>query len=113
MIIGSIYKRYKNNLEKYTWIQNCDADIISNFALGLVIDDINLFIKSLKNSGIDSRPLICGSIGEQPFWIKKYGKKILKNASKVHENGLYLPAHHNLSNDDIDYISNIIIKILK
>ncbi len=107
-----IYKRYKSTLEKYTWIQNCEADVISNFGLGLMIDNINQFVKSLKKKHIDSRPLICGSIGEQPFWIKKYGKQILENASKVHAKGLYLPAHHNLSNDDIDYICNTVIKIL-
>ena len=107
-----IYKRYKNALEKYTWIQNCDADIISNFGLGLLIDNINFFVRSLKEEGIDSRPLICGSIGQQPFWIKKYGKQILENASKVHDKGLYIPAHHNLSNEDIEHISNTIIKLL-
>ena len=99
-----IYKRYKNALEKYTWIQNCDADIISNFGLGLLIDNINSFVRGLKKEGIDSRPLICGSIGQQPFWIKKYGKQILENASKIHDKGLYIPAHHNLSNDDIEHI---------
>ena len=77
-----------------------------------MIDNINEFVKYLKKKHIDSRPLICGSIGEQPFWIKKYGKQILENASKVHKKGLYLPAHHNLSNDDIDYICNAVIKIL-
>ena len=107
-----IYKRYKNALEKYTWIQNCDADIISNFGLGLLIDNINSFVRGLKKEGIDSRPLICGSIGQQPFWIKKYGKQILENASKIHDKGLYIPAHHNLSNDDIEHISNTIIKLL-
>ncbi len=108
-----IYKRYKNALEKYTWIQNCDADIISNFGLGLLIDNINSFVRGLEKEGIDSRPLICGSIGQQPFWIKKYGKQILENASKVHDKGLYIPAHHNLSNDDIEHISNTIIKLLR
>ena len=107
-----IYNQYKNALEKYTWIQKCDADIISNFGLGLMIDNINLFVKDLKKNHIDSRPLICGSIGQQPFWIKKYGKQILENASKVHEKGLYIPAHHNLSNDDIEHISSTIIKLL-
>ena len=107
-----IYKRYKNALENYTWIQNCDADIISNFGLGLMIDNINFFVRGLKEKGIDSRPLICGSIGQQPFWIKKYGKQILENASKVHDKGLYIPAHHNLSNDDIEHISNTVIKLL-
>ena len=40
-----IYKRYKSTLEKYTWIQNCEADVISNFGLGLMIDNINEFVK--------------------------------------------------------------------
>ena len=107
-----IYSRYKNNLESYTWIQTCNADIISNFALGLIVKDIDTVIRRLNNELIEIRPLICGSIGEQPFWINHYGKQIFTNATKVHKNGLYLPAHHNLSNDDVDHISEVVISLL-
>ena len=45
----------------------------------------NTIKENLNNNNIEYRPLICGSIGRQPFWIDRYGKTILKNADHVHE----------------------------
>jgi len=59
----------------------------------------------LKKFNIETRPLICGNIGRHPFWIKKYGNCTLKNADIIHEFGLYLPNHYNLSKNDIFFIS--------
>lgn len=108
----SVFSRYKENLSHHTWIQSCNAEIISNFGLGLIVDDIDKMVNGLKKESIEIRPLVCGSIGEQPFWIKYKNKQILQNATKVHTNGLYLPAHHNLTDNDVDYISDIVIGLL-
>jgi CDP-6-deoxy-D-xylo-4-hexulose-3-dehydrase len=51
-------------------------------------------------------------MSEQPFWYEKYGKTLLPNATKVHNLGLYLPNHSELSESDIIFISNIVNKIL-
>lgn len=107
-----VYNQYVRRLNAYTWIQRCDADVISNFGLGLIVENIEEVIIGLSSHLIEIRPLVCGSIGEQPFWIKYKGKNILPNATKVHKNGLYIPAHQNLSEDDIDYISNVVIQNL-
>ncbi|MDX1529477.1 MAG: DegT/DnrJ/EryC1/StrS family aminotransferase, partial [Gammaproteobacteria bacterium] len=61
--------------------------------------------RHLKKCGIESRPLICGNIGQQPFWVKRYGDTRFMNASVVHENGIYLPNHLKLSAEQIDYIT--------
>ena len=52
--------------------------------------------------------MISGSMGTQPFYVKKYGKKELDNASIVDKFGFYLPNHPKLLKDDIILISNII-----
>tara|TARA_B100000700_G_C14966348_1_gene819049 strand:- start:78 stop:1241 length:1164 start_codon:yes stop_codon:yes gene_type:complete len=108
-----IYKRYRYNLEGNTWIQTCQADIISNFGMGLIIENINDVVKKLNNASVEIRPLVCGSIGEQPFWINYNEKQILPVATTVHNRGLYLPAHHNLSIDDVDKISDIVLEAIK
>ena len=104
-----VYLRYKSNLEDYTWIQTCDADVISNFGLGLIINDKRRLLVQLNKENIEHRPLLCGSMGQQPFWIKKFGIQILPFASKVHKMGIYLPSHHNLSLKDVDKISEVVL----
>jgi CDP-6-deoxy-D-xylo-4-hexulose-3-dehydrase len=65
--------------------------------------------EELINNDVECRPLICGSIQEHPFWYTRYEKVHLPNATKVHKEGLYVPCHQNLSSEQVDFISNIIL----
>ena len=85
---------------------------VSNFAYPIITKKINKLVEILNLKSIECRPLICGSISEQPFWYERYGKQKLPNAKKVHKFGLYLPNHQNISVDEIKFICNIINKIL-
>jgi CDP-6-deoxy-D-xylo-4-hexulose-3-dehydrase len=49
-------------------------------------------------------------MGEQPFWVDRFGVTKLPNASKVHKYGLYLPNNPNISEEDIMFISSIVNK---
>ena len=52
--------------------------------------------------------MICGSMGTQPFYVKKYGKKELLNVSIIDKYGFYVPNHPGLSEQEILKITNII-----
>lgn len=104
------YKSYKNKLEKYYWMQKSDANLISCFAIGLIADNLKNVVMALEKNSVETRPLICGSIGEQPFWIDIYGKKTLPNASRIHNNGFYVPCHQDMTKKEIDRICSILIK---
>ena len=68
----------------------------------------------LKKNNIESRPLICGNIAQQPFWKKlNLDDKNLPNAEKVDEFGIYLPNHANLKEKDIFYVCSVFKKIAK
>ena len=53
--------------------------------------------------------MICGSMGTQPFYVKKYGRKELPNVSLIDKYGFYVPNHPGLSKNDIKIITNIIL----
>lgn len=104
------YNKFLNNkIWKPTPPKN---SFVSNFAYPIITKKINSLVEALNSELIECRPLICGSISEQPFWYERYGKKKLPNAKKVHKFGLYLPNHQNISVDEIKFICNIINKIL-
>ena len=69
--------------------------------------------KYLKSKKIDSRPLICGNMGQQPFLKKIIKSKNLINANFVDKFGLYLPNHASLNIKDINYISACFSQIAK
>lgn len=85
-----------------------DDNFISSFAYPVISNKRKKIITALKNKKIEVRPMICGSMGNQPMYVKKYGKLFLKNADIIDKNGFYIPNHPSLSKNDISLISKII-----
>jgi CDP-6-deoxy-D-xylo-4-hexulose-3-dehydrase len=107
------YNLYNKLIKGNLWkIKAPDNSYVSNFAYPLITDKIDLIVEELNKNNIECRPLICGSINEQPFWYESYGKEDLPNAKEVHNNGLYLPNHHDLTEEEIIHITNIINSII-
>lgn len=103
------YCHYEKRLDGRFAIQRSDGRP-AILALGLLIEDCEHVAMNLEENGIETRPLICGSVGEQPFWIREYGRQMLKNASRVNRDGIYLPAHQHLTSSDIDEICDCLIR---
>ena len=100
------FELYQNSLPEY-WSQNSEKSLVSSFAYGTFVKNRLEVFKHLKLNGIESRPLVCGSMGRQPFWIKRYGETRLPVADLVHDHGIYLPNHAQLTPEDILYVSEI------
>ena len=98
------FKYYEKKLNNF-WKQESDLETISSFGYATFVKNRLKVFKYLKKRKIESRPLICGNMGQQPF-LKKIclNKKDLINAKFVNEYGIYLPNHANISFDDIDFI---------
>ena len=103
------YNRFIDKLKNHVWVQRSDADPVSSLAFGIIHKNRVKIAEELANNSVECRPLICGSIQEHPFWYTRYEKVYLPNATKVHKEGLYVPCHQNLSNEQVDFISNIIL----
>lgn len=103
---------YYNELIKndYWKIKDFPNTYISNFAYPIIHPNKLKIAEELKKANVESRPLICGSIGHQPFWIKKYGKTNLPFADVVDKYGLYVPNHPEMGLKEVEYICNIINK---
>lgn len=102
-------KLIKNDYWKVSDKKDC---FVSNFAYPLINPNRSQMVKDLIDNDVEVRPLICGSMTSQPFYIKKYGKKNMKNCNIVDMYGFYLPNHPNMKKEDIELISSIINKNL-
>jgi CDP-4-dehydro-6-deoxyglucose reductase, E1 len=100
------FERYKENLHRY-FCQQSDTSLLSSFAYGTLISNREDVYFKLKKNQIECRPLICGNIARHPFWQKRTEDEGLIRANKVHDYGIYLPNHHNLSPADIDRVCEI------
>jgi CDP-6-deoxy-D-xylo-4-hexulose-3-dehydrase len=106
----NIYKEKINN--KYWNINPPSNSYISNFSFPIITENIKKLTEELINNNIECRPLICGSINEHPFWYERYGKQSLPNAEIVHKYGLYLPNNHQMTEDEINKVIEIVNKNL-
>ncbi|HMO50409.1 MAG TPA: DegT/DnrJ/EryC1/StrS aminotransferase family protein [Kiritimatiellia bacterium] len=107
------YQLYARHIDPSFWRQTSAFNELSSFAYGTFVDNRMETFRALKAAGIESRPLICGSMGRQPFWIRKYGELPLPVADRVHYNGIYLPNHANLNEEKIKYIAGVFNAVAK
>lgn len=106
---NSNYEYYHRNIVNSYWKVNphCSS-FVSNFCYPIITPNKDEVVTALRKGGVECRPLICGSIGQQPFWYNLYGKTSLPNADVVHTRGLYIPNHCSLTRSEQDYIIDIV-----
>jgi len=108
----------ENNFRRYQWLIKNDywkpnpqyESFISNFAYPIIHPNRDNIVKELQKNDVEVRPMICGSMGTQPFYVKGYGELKLPNVSKIDRYGFYVPNHPNLTKQEIEFICNIINK---
>jgi len=108
-----IFNLYNNNvnLDKRMILNNHQK--VSNFAYPVIDKNINVIVEKLFENNIETRPLICGSMGKQPYWIERYGDTNLKNANLINEFGIYLPNNPYMTDENVFEVVEIINKYSK
>lgn len=105
------YNLYKKYLGDKYWSQESNYQQLSSFAFGTIVENRVEVFNHLKKNEIEVRPLICGSMGKQPFWIKRFGNTPLEVADIVHDFGLYLPNHLYINEEKIKYITEKFMEV--
>jgi len=104
---------HKNIFNDYWKINPIENNFISNFNYPIIHPKKEEIVKELINNNVECRPLVCGSMGKQPFWKKLYGETNFEFANIVDEFGLYVPNNHQITEEELFRIINSINKITK
>jgi len=105
---------YEEKIENDFWRINVqDNMMVSNMAYPIITPKIDKLVKALRENNIETRPLVCGSIGEQPFWKRLYGETKLPMASLIHKNGLYVPNNHEMTLEEIEIICDAVNRAVR
>jgi CDP-4-dehydro-6-deoxyglucose reductase, E1 len=109
-----IYKDYCEAIDNPFWKPPISTShrYVSNFAFPVISPNRDKIVNKLIENDIETRPLICGSLGRQPFWIKRYGELRLTNADMVNDMGFYLPNNPDLTKKEISQVSEIVMENL-
>ena len=84
------------------------SDFTSNLAYPVIHPNRDKVVEQLERGGVEVRPMICGSMGTQPFYVKEYGRLELPNVTEIDRYGFYVPNNPHITDEEIVYISNII-----
>ncbi|OUV61474.1 MAG: hypothetical protein CBC88_00390 [Candidatus Pelagibacter sp. TMED128] len=96
---------YYKKLLKDFWFQDSKLNRISSFGYATFVKNRFKVFKYLNSKKIQTRPLICGNMAQQPFLKKiNLNKTNLSNARFVDKFGIYLPNHANMSFKDIEFV---------
>lgn len=90
-----------------------DSDFVSSFCIPVITvapEGKNRIVKKLKEENIEVRPLIAGSLGTQPYYVREYGQDKPIVSSIIDDCGFYVPNHPGLEIEDIERICNIILE---
>jgi CDP-6-deoxy-D-xylo-4-hexulose-3-dehydrase len=103
------YVRYHTEITNNFWtISPPKNSFVSNFSFPIITKNIKKLTEALLKNDIECRPLICGSINEHPFWYERFGKSSLPNSKLVHEMGIYIPNNHQMTDEEISKVINIV-----
>ena len=116
-----IYNRYKKNLEK---IKGINIPVVREWVSKYIMWVFNIYLdnefpitrdeltKKLKENNIDTRDAFV-PINQQKFLIDKYKmftENDCPNANYIMDNGLYLPSGNTITNEEIDFVCDVIKK---
>jgi CDP-6-deoxy-D-xylo-4-hexulose-3-dehydrase len=98
---------YNNNITNSFWKIKF-TDFVSNFAYPVIHPRKKEIVETLKTKSVETRPLIVGNIAKQPFYKDIYKTNSHYFADVVHEYGFYLPNNPDMTEEELDYICNIV-----
>tara|TARA_B100000214_G_scaffold374746_1_gene358474 strand:+ start:1179 stop:2333 length:1155 start_codon:yes stop_codon:yes gene_type:complete len=103
------YNMYQDLVENDYWKPKSQEDsFTSNFAYPVIHPNRDTIVQKLRDNKVEVRPMICGSMGTQPFYVKKYGVLKLPNVTTIDEFGFYVPNHPKLTVEQIKFICGLI-----
>jgi CDP-6-deoxy-D-xylo-4-hexulose-3-dehydrase len=89
-------------------LRDSNTNFVSNFAIPIVSKNKKKIVDRLMDHGIEVRPLIAGDMSKKPMWYERFGNCSLPNCEIVDEFGFYIPNHQDITEEQINIISNII-----
>lgn len=81
-------------------------------ALAKDAEERKRIIEVLDNNGIETRIFSAGNLGLHPFWFERYGEFHAPMADRIHHTGFFLPNNPSLKKEDIEFISQVVLKAI-
>lgn len=94
---------------------NPNESLICSIHFGALAKDTEerkKIVKALEENGIETRIFSAGNLGLHPFWFERYGEFHAPMADRIHHTGFFLPNNPSLKKEDVEFISQVVLKAI-
>lgn len=106
------YGVYKDLISESIWKPTeTNKTLTSSFAYPIIHKDREKIVNKLRRQSVETRPLICGAMHKQPFFIDlglTIDENDFPNCNRIYREGFYVPNHPSLTTDEIAMICETI-----
>ena len=107
------FQRFQSEIKNSYWKPiPLENSFTSSFCYPVIHPKRDEIVKALQEAEVEVRPLVCGTMGKQPFYVEKYGDKELPNCDVIDEFGLYVPNNPSLTDEEMTLIIDTINKVI-
>lgn len=109
--------RYSQNLKGWLEYQDFSNNkLVASISFGALAhnnDQRRKIVKHLVKNGIETRIYSAGSLDQHPQWFERYPKINDPTSLKIHSTGFFLPNNADMAENDVDFISNVVITAIR
>jgi CDP-6-deoxy-D-xylo-4-hexulose-3-dehydrase len=102
--------RLKNKFQVQQWGSNTPVSI-SFGALAESTEHRKEIVSRLVEAGVETRIFSAGNLGRHPFWTNLYEPFEDEMSDRIHSCGFFVPNYPEMSEDDINFICDVILDI--
>jgi CDP-6-deoxy-D-xylo-4-hexulose-3-dehydrase len=105
------HRLYAEKLEGYVDFQRWGDDVPVSISFGALADSTDHrreIVTRLVENGIETRIYSAGNLGRHPFWTDLYPEFRDEQSDKIHACGFFIPNYPELTEDDIEFICNVV-----
>ena len=103
---------YAEKLRGYVEFQEWGDSYPVSISFGAIADNTDHrreIVNRLVDNGIETRIFSAGNLGRHPFWTNLYDEFEDRQSDKIHSRGFFVPNYPELTEEEIDFICNVIM----
>ena len=103
---------YAEKLRGYVEFQEWGDSYPVSISFGAIADSTEHrreIVNRLVDNGIETRIFSAGNLGRHPFWTNLYDEFEDRQSDKIHSRGFFVPNYPELTEEEIDFICDVIM----
>lgn len=111
---NKVFNMYIKYIDPSFWKPEInESSFVCALGYPLISEKRDEIAEALRGNNVECRPLVSGAMNTQPFYLQRYDGCSMPVSERLNDEGMYLPVHPNLSEEDVKFICEIVNRFSK